>query len=548
MSDSAGPSRKRSSSVSSSSSGGGADGANAGTKRKARPEAADAVAAAAKKPKSALKKSASSTSMASASGSGSGSRSAAARSTGAQTTLKLAPSYHAGKYGAALTSCSGFDIPQSISFAADVVNAARGSTSKNGARSRPGEEAALYVSGQDDVMFYHNTNWRPQPLTAEGKRPPADKGYSGQYLIGVHDPQTNTITLHRAPLFTMTRLISSLQNLNAIKADTLGQSADWSARVAARRDLGDVFGTRKAKATVRAQDRLKVDASHMAAMLDEVAEGINESASILPSVQDISQVEAEGRPGPVPNLLATRPEDVYPPSILVPAAVLSSLPINRLLNSEDEESMRKILPSPGPGRSDWLCSRLWALVKRVKANSSHGEGGILRTTREESRTKLRLAFYLALLWAFRNNRSLLDDRATLMGRLRIDGANNGEAIADDLISRFAEMPRGGGKPHITTLSETRIFTHICALALHLDDFAVSSTDLAHALALPTAKMTDYFKSIGCVSSEVNVPIAAPSSNALENTASASLRKERRLVLKIPLKFPENKRRAPPKAR
>ncbi|KAE8241892.1 hypothetical protein A4X06_0g7363, partial [Tilletia controversa] len=39
----------------------------------------------------------------------------------------------------------------------------------------------------------------------------------------------------------------------------------------------------------------------------------------------------------------------------------------------------------------------------------------------------------------------------------------------------------------------------------------------------------------------------PSSNALESSA-ASLRKERRMVLKLPLKFPQNKRRAPPKAR
>ncbi|CAD6930784.1 unnamed protein product, partial [Tilletia controversa] len=376
--------------------------------------------------------------------------------------------------------------------------------------------------GQDDVMFYHNTNWRPKPLTPDGKRPPADKGYSGQYLIGVRDPNTNTITLHRAPMFTMTRLVSSLQNLSAIKDDS-GPSADWSARVAARRDLGDVFGTKKAKATVRAQDRLKVDASHMTAMLEEVADGIDESAAVLPTVEDITETEAKGKPGPVPDMAATTPAEVYPPNVLIPSSILSTLPIQRLLTSDDEASMRKVLPQPGPGQSDWVSSRMWALVKRVKANSSHGEGGILRTNREEARVKLRMAFYLALLWAFRKNRGVLDDKATLMGKLRIDGASNGEVIVDDLLSRFAETPRGGGKPILTTTSETRLFTHICALALHLDDFAVDPHDLALALNIPSAKVIDYFKSIGCTVSDVNVPVATPSSNALESSA-ASLRK------------------------
>lgn len=355
------------------------------------------------------------------------------------------------------------------------------------------------------------------------------------------------MTLHRAPLFTMTRIISELQNLKAIKADGLGQQADWNARVAARRDLGDVFGTRKAKAIVRAQDRLKVDASHMGAMLDEVAEGITESAAILPSVQDITAIEAEGRPGPLPNMGATKPEDVYPPSILVPASVLSALPISRLINAEDEAGLRKALPVLGTSNADWLLTRVSALVKRIKANASHGEGGILRTNREEARIKLRLAFYLALLWAFRKNSRALNDKAVLMGKLRIDHVTNGEIIADDLLSRFAESPRGGGSPVFTTASETKLYTHICALALHLDDFAVDAPELALALALAPAKLVDYFKSIGCTPADVNVPVATPSSNALES-ASSSLRKERRMVLKIPLKFPQQKRRAPPKGR
>ncbi|KAK0545243.1 DNA-directed RNA polymerase I subunit rpa49 [Tilletia horrida] len=456
-----------------------------------------------------------------------------------QAVLRLAPSYQDGQYAAALTSSAGFSLPNGISYSAEVASLTK-------KKPRPGEESALYLSGQDDIIFFHNTNWRPQPLNQEGRRPPADKGYSGQYLVGVHDPETSTITLHRAPLFTMTRVITNLQNLASIKADTLGQSADWNARVAARRDLGDVFGTRKAKASVRAQDRLKVDASHMGAMLDEVAEGITQSAAVLPSVADITETEASGRPGPVPNMLATEPAEVYPPRILVPAAIFDTLPISRLIASEDEDALKKTLPQACI-RSEWLISRMWTLIKRIQTNTSQGEGGILRTTKEESRTKLRLALYLALLWGFIKARTLLDDKSTLMGRLRISSAPNAEMIVDDLITRFAETPRGGGKPMLTAARETKLYTHICALALHLEDFAISVSDLAQALGLPNNKLADYFKAIGCSSGDVDVPVPTPSSNALESSTS-SVRKERRMVLKLPLKFPQVRKRAPPKSR
>ncbi|CAD6944366.1 unnamed protein product [Tilletia controversa] len=146
----------------------------------------------------------------------------------------------------AAASSAGFELPKGMKLYHG--NNASGSSKQRSHLG--GDEAALYLSRHDDVMFYHNTNWRPKPLTSDGKRAP-DKGYSGQ----------------------------------AIKDDS-GPSADWSARVAARRDLGDIFGSKKAKATVRAQDRLKVDASHMTAMLEEVGDGIDESAAVLPTMED----------------------------------------------------------------------------------------------------------------------------------------------------------------------------------------------------------------------------------------------------------------------
>ncbi|KAE8239082.1 hypothetical protein A4X06_0g8515 [Tilletia controversa] len=160
-----------------------------------------------------------------------------ARPSAAQITVNLAPSVHSGHYAAALTSSAGFELPEGMKLYRG--NNASGSSKQ---RSRLGDDdPALYLSGHDDVMFYHNNNWIPKPLTPDGKRPPDKESYSRHAFKDDSDP-----------------------------------SADWSARVAARRDLGDAFGSKKAKATVRAQDRLKIDASHMTAMLEEVGDGIDE--------------------------------------------------------------------------------------------------------------------------------------------------------------------------------------------------------------------------------------------------------------------------------
>ncbi|CAD6902543.1 unnamed protein product [Tilletia controversa] len=176
----------------------------------------------------------------------------------------------------AAASSAGFELPKGMKLYHG--NNASGSSKQRSHLG--GDEAALYLSRHDDVMFYHNTNWRPKPLTSDGKRAP-DKGYSGQYVCIWSVFATPTQTLSSS----MTKLVCSLHKLRAIKDDS-GPSADWSARVAARRDLGDIFGSKKAKATVRAQDRLKVDASHMTAMLEEVGDGIDESAAVLPTMED----------------------------------------------------------------------------------------------------------------------------------------------------------------------------------------------------------------------------------------------------------------------
>ncbi|CAD6976987.1 unnamed protein product [Tilletia controversa] len=77
-----------------------------------------------------------------------------ARPSAAQITVNLAPSVHSGHYAAALTSSAGFELPEGMKLYRG--NNASGSSKQ---RSRLGDDdPALYLSGHDDVMFYHNNN------------------------------------------------------------------------------------------------------------------------------------------------------------------------------------------------------------------------------------------------------------------------------------------------------------------------------------------------------------------------------------------------------
>lgn len=51
----------------------------------------------------------------------------------------------------------------------------------------------------------------------------------------------------------------------------------------ARTALGETFGTKKAKAAIRAQERNKVDISAMQGVMEHVVEGIDKAAMSLPT-------------------------------------------------------------------------------------------------------------------------------------------------------------------------------------------------------------------------------------------------------------------------
>lgn len=351
-------------------------------------------------------------------------------------------------------------------------------------------------------------------------------------------------------MFTLRRSIKSLNSLSVDSAYSLG---DWQKRVAARRGLGEAFGNRKTKAKARAEDRMKVDTSNMLDVMSTLQDEIEDTKQDMVSLEQMNAEAEQARPIPPPDLKALTPHEAYPPEVLIPDAVFRLLSTKNLEEVESQAQLAKLLPARA-AQSAWLKERMWSMIqsaqlRRYNAKSSTGKAkvehdedgepiaddgpanGILKTSRQDARTKLKLALYVALLWSFLavvgKGRGRGGEKAEMLGKLKLDSLPGGEAILADLFSRFSEVQRGAKRGTMTNFTETKLYSYMFALCLHLDDFSIDPAPLARDLAMPPVKVNEIFRSLGCTSS--NKSIAGP---------DGSSRMQRRTVLKCPIELPK----------
>jgi len=99
----------------------------------------------------------------------------------------------------------------------------------------------------------------------------------GRYLPGLYDPETNTLTLTPAPLYLMSHRAKRLKMAPLSSGNTAEAQALWRTQ---RNDLGEAFGTRKAKSQIKAQERGKVNAAAMEGVKSHLMDSIvvNEEA------------------------------------------------------------------------------------------------------------------------------------------------------------------------------------------------------------------------------------------------------------------------------
>lgn len=463
---------------------------------------------------------------------------------------------HAYDVGAVLVSASDFALPKDIPFTLHhQVSSASASQEQRGASLEDG----LILSGESDSMDYVGWNWDLNASVGNDSAVRRDaKGYSGEYLVGIYDPEERTVTLRAAPMFNLRRSVKSLSSLSINGSSGL---SDWQKRVVARRDLGEAFGNRKTKAKARAEDRMKVDTSNMLDIVNTLQDGIEDTKQNIPSFDQMNAEAEQARPIPPPNFKALTPYEAYPLEILIPDAVFRLLSTRSLESVVSQVEMAKALPIRA-AQSSWLKERIWNMIQSAKLRKTNqGKGssnvkakiefdedglpieneeessmdaaptnGILKTSRQDARTKLKVAFYIALLWSFLSlarGGSKGGEKEQLLHKLRLHNLSGGDQILSELYSQFTEQQRGSKRGSITNFSETKLYAYMFALCLHLEDFSIDTAPLSRDLALPPAKVTDIFRSLGCTSA--NKPVT---------NADGTSRTQRRTILKIPFELPK----------
>lgn len=97
-----------------------------------------------------------------------------------------------------------------------------------------------------------------------------------RYVIAIHNRKDNTVTFRPTPLYDLTRTVKALKNIEP-------QAVSQAQRAQARNILGEAFGTKKAKAAIRAAERNRVDVGAMKDVQDLVVESVRGGTSALPT-------------------------------------------------------------------------------------------------------------------------------------------------------------------------------------------------------------------------------------------------------------------------
>lgn len=122
-------------------------------------------------------------------------------------------------------------------------------------------------------------------------------------MVGIRDKTTNRIHVRPVPLFLVGHHVKALNTLEI--ASQAGK--DYSQ---ARNQLGEAFGTKKARAAIRAMERNQVDVGAMAGVSDVLQDMIGQKTNSLPQKEEADAITDSNRPIPRYNDKALCPADV----------------------------------------------------------------------------------------------------------------------------------------------------------------------------------------------------------------------------------------------
>lgn len=190
------------------------------------------------------------------------------------------------------------------------------------------------------------------------------RGYGCEYMLAIHNKTTGKVTLQSAPLHIMSRRVRALA-VSELDADAKTPSASQVYAVATAQ-LGTAFGTKKAQARIRANERNTIDPSAMEhfGVKDAITTGIESKTSGLLTEMETKEVADENRLIPPHDANAETPSDVYKLHDVIPDIEWRLLKeVVRSMDNKSDEDGETLLwtkrkEKMGYKRSEWCNERL----------------------------------------------------------------------------------------------------------------------------------------------------------------------------------------------
>ena len=250
--------------------------------------------------------------------------------------------------------------------------------------------------------------------------------------------------------------------------------------------------------------------SQTGSTLDPIASAVVSSiattAGSMPTREELQAAADESKPRPKPNITAEAPAEVYPLEDLLGRGMLRQMTVKEWQDAVDAKT--EILT-----QSRFVSHRIPATV----------EAGDVRRLKSLKYLLLLLEWYSALVPASKG----LGRKVKQRDKLREQLGSWGSELVDGVSRRFAE---GSilSRWHVDNL-----ITHICALAITIDDFAIDVYDIREDLKLENKQIKQYFQELGC-------RVAAPTQNEMARMKIEKKEAAQHQVakLRLPLAFPK----------
>lgn len=343
-----------------------------------------------------------------------------------------------------------------------------------------------------DILL-HSSSHRSLDYTAREEQSQNGEGFLRHY-IGVFDPKTGELEVvearkvtvrgsvrsQQAPAEAMSAIESKVSFTRVLSSQSMRPHSGMSLPIVQtnmdmRTDLGQAFGTKKAKKALVSKVENAITAINNASSRDSGAgeaalmASIKTAAANMPTRDELQAAVDGAKPVPKGNYDAAEIQDVYDPDQIIGSDVLNAIPVRdwQTANKNDENVQ--------------LTSRY--VANRLRRVGEHAE----------SLKRLRILRYLYFLMTFikmakpgKNGVRKLPPRDKLREAL----SPAPDVVLDSLRHKFADGTQ------MRKIHADLIMTTCCVLASIIDSFEVDTFDLREDLQLEQKQLNSYFAEIG----------------------------------------------------